>query len=108
VLARPVTTNSKFDSPPDEVPLTIACDDESERGRGQRRDACGGCPKLFWQTKTRRAPATAREHTNYHMTHVTSTASCHVLIKSGYSIQKFIPQPPVQCGALGHFSPLYS
>ena len=86
VLARPVTTNSRFDSPPDEVPLTIAYGDERERGTGTAARRAQRYPRLFWQHEnptgpcygpTQRAPATARVHTNYQVTHMTSTASCH-------------------------------
>jgi hypothetical protein len=44
VLARPVTTNSRFDSPPDEMPLTIAYGDDSERGSGRAARRARRCP----------------------------------------------------------------
>ena len=76
-----------------------------EREAGDNSETAAEVSKeLFWQTKTRRAPATARAHTNYQVTHMTSTASCHVLIKSGYPTEKFIPSPSTQGGALGHFN----
>ena len=78
-----------------EVPLTIAYGDERERGTGTAARRAQRYPRLFWQHEnptgpcygpTQRAPATARVHTNYQVTHMMSTASCHVLIKSRYPI----------------------